>query len=57
MDPSKNDVIVFKASGAVVSIILLSDFRRPKQTEITSAFFVPSMDQKLTKIINFETGI
>ena len=55
----KNSTFVFKTTGADVSIFLLNDFRNDSttQTEITSAFFAPFRNQKLTKIINFKTGI
>ena len=48
---------VFRTTGADVSIIVQNDFRKPKKIEIKSAFFAPLNNQKLTKTINFETGI
>ena len=48
---------MFKTTGADVSIILLNDFRKPNQIKITSALFPPFRNQKLTKMINFITGI
>jgi len=53
---SDGSIFVFKTNGADVSIILQNDFRTPEKMEITSALFV-SNNQKLTKTINFETGI
>jgi len=54
---SSGSTFAFKTNGADISIILLNDFRKPKKMEITSAFFVPFGYQKLTKTVNFETGI
>jgi len=54
---SGGSTFVFKTNGADVSIILLNYFRKPKKMKITSAFFVPFRNQKLTKTVNFETGI
>jgi len=51
-----NTTFVFKTTGAVFSIILLNELRKPTQMEITSALFVPCKEQKLTKIMNLETG-
>ena len=48
---------MFKTAGADVSIILQNDFRKPKIMEITSAFFAPLNNEKISKTINFETGI
>ena len=48
---------MFKTTGADISIIFQNDFQTPEKMEITSAFFAPFNNQKLTKMINFETGI
>jgi len=53
----KQSTFVFKTNGADISIILRHDFIKPQKMHITSVLFVPYETQKLTKSINFETGI
>jgi len=48
---------VFKTNEADISIILRHAFIKPQQMNITSAFVAPFWSKKLTKTINFETGI
>ena len=54
---SHGSTFVFKTNGADASIILQNDFRKPQKMNITSAFFAPFGNQKLTITLNFETGI
>jgi len=42
---------VLKTNGPDISIILLNDFRKPKKTNITSAFLVPYGNQKARKTL------
>jgi len=51
---SDGSTFVFKTNGADVTIILRSDFIKPKKMKINSAFFAPFNNQKLTKTINFQ---
>ena len=56
-DDTKSSTFVFKTNGADVSIIFRHEFVQPQKVNITSAFFAPFDNQKVTKTINFETGI
>ena len=54
---SNGSTFVFKTNGADISIILRHDFIKPQKMNITSAFFAPFGDKKLTKTVNLKTGI
>jgi len=52
-----NASFVFKTNGADVSMIFRHEFRKLKKMEISSAFFAPFGNQKLTITVNFQTDI
>ena len=54
---SNGSTFVFKTNGVIISIILRQDFIKPQTVNATLAFLAPLGDQKVTKTINFTTGI
>jgi len=56
-DQSGGPIFVLKTNGAHISVILQHDFIKPQKMNITSAFFAPFGDKKLTKTVNLKTGI
>jgi len=54
---ANGSTFVFKTNGTDISVILRHDFIKPQKMNITSAFFAPFGDKKLTKTLNLKTGI